>query len=81
MHHTMKFEHDKSNDAFGLVMGKHDDKDTVWYEGGDWGYSSFMIRFVESNTTFVCFSNLGTGYARSKVWAVYDILKNHEMID
>ncbi len=81
MHQTMKFEHEKSNDAFGLVVDKYEGKEIVWYEGGDWGYSAFMIRFVESNTAIVCFSNLGTGYAKSKVWGVYDILKDHKIIE
>ncbi len=74
MHHTMKFEHSKSNDAFGLVIDSYKGKDIVWYEGGDWGYSAFMVRFPESKTTIVCFSNLGTGNTKSKVWQVYDIL-------
>ena len=77
MHHTIKFDHDKTNDAFGLVLDKHKNKDVVWYEGGDWGFSAFMIRFVESGTTIVCFSNLGTGNAKGKVWKVYDILIEH----
>lgn len=80
MHKTMKFDHDKSNDAFGLVLDKHNGKDIVWYEGGDWGYSSFMVRFIESNTTIVCFSNIGTGNARSKVWGLHDILVDHGIV-
>lgn len=74
MHKTMKFEHDKSNDAFGLVVDKHDNKDIVWYEGGDWGFSSFMIRFPKTETSIICFSNIRTGNARSKAWSIYDIL-------
>ncbi len=81
MHKTMKFDHDKANDAFGLVLAEYEGKDIVWYEGGDWGYSSFMLRFVESNTTIVCFSNLGTGNARAKVWGIYDILKEKKLIE
>ena len=81
MHKTMKFEHEKANDAFGLVLDKYEDKEVVWYEGGDWGFSAFMIRFTASNTAIVCFSNLGTGHAKSKVWALYDILKAHSLID
>lgn len=80
MHKTMKFEHDKSNDAFGLVLDTVDAKDVVWYEGGDWGFSSFMVRFPDTDTTIVCFSNLGTGNARSKVWGIYDILIDHHIL-
>jgi len=81
MHKTMKFEHDKANDGFGLVIDKQEEKDIVWYEGGDWGYSSFMIRFPKTETTIICFSNIGTGNARSKVWGLYDVLSEHGVID
>ena len=77
----MKFNHDKTNDAFGLVLDNYEGKEVVWYEGGDWGYSAYMIRFVDSNTAIVCFSNLGTGNAKSKAWGVYDIMKDHKLID
>lgn len=80
MHKTMPFDHDKSNDAFGLVIDKYDGKNMVWYEGGDWGFSSFMIRFPKSETSIICFSNLGTGNAKSKVWGVYDILRDNGII-
>lgn len=80
MHTTMKFDHDKSNDALGLVIDEYEGKEIVWYEGGDWGFSSFMIIFPESETSIVCFSNIGTGNARSKVWAVYDILFDQGII-
>lgn len=80
MHKTMKFEHNKSNDAFGLVVDKYEGKDIVWYEGGDWGYSSFMLRFPETETSIICFSNIGTGNARSKVWGIYDILIENGVI-
>lgn len=80
MQTTMKFDHDKSNDAFGLVIDENEGKEIVWYEGGDWGFSSFMIRFPESEISIVCFSNVGTGNARSKVWAVYDILLDKGII-
>ena len=80
MHTTMKFDHDKSNDAFGLVIDEYEGKEIVWYEGGDWGFSSFMLRFPESEISIICFSNLGTGNARSKVWTVYDVLLEQEII-
>lgn len=80
MHRTEKFEHDKANDALGLVLDNYQGQDVVWYEGGDWGFSSFMLRFVASNTSIVCFSNLGTGNAKSKVWGVYDILVDHGIL-
>ena len=74
MHQTMKFDHDKSNDAFGLVHGQLYDQDVIWYEGGDWGFSSYMVRFPDHNLTAVCFSNLGTGNARKHAKGVLEIL-------
>ena len=74
MHQTATFSHKKDNDAFGLVIDQHDGKDIVWYEGGDWGFSSYMMRFPESETTIVCFSNLGSGNARNKTRSIYDVL-------
>ena len=81
MHKQMKFEHDKDNDAFGLVIDNHDDEEIVWYEGGDWGYSSFVLRLPKHKLSIVCFSNIGSGNARQKVWSVYDILKNQGQLD
>jgi len=81
MHKTMKFEHEKSNDAFGLVIDKHKEKDVVWYIGGDWGCSSFMIRFPKTETLIICFSNIGTGNARSKVLSIYDILIENGVLE
>lgn len=80
MHKTMKFNHDKTNDAFGLVIDEYDSEEIVWYDGGDWGYSSFMIRLPKSDITIVSFSNLGTGNSKSKVWDIYDILKDKSII-
>ncbi len=37
---TMKFEHPKTNDAFGLVWGEYRGLRTLSYEGGDLGFSS-----------------------------------------
>ncbi len=81
MHSTMKFQHDKVNDAFGLVWGEHDGKPMVWYEGGDWGFSAFMVRFPDQGLSIACFSNLGTGNARSKVWGVYELMKKYDALD
>ena len=81
MHKTLSFDHDKDNDAFGLVHGQYDDQALIWYEGGDWGFSSFMLRFPEKNLSFICFSNLGTGNAREVVWKIYDIMKEHQLLE
>lgn len=80
MHQTMKFEHNKANDAFGLVFGDFNGHEIVWYEGGDWGFSSYMIRFPKEDITVVCFSNLGTGNARKYTNQVIDVLSDEGII-
>ncbi|MEM9836717.1 MAG: serine hydrolase [Bacteroidota bacterium] len=74
MHQTMAFEHDKTNDAFGLAFGDFNGHEIVWYEGGDWGVSSYQMRFPKTGLTVICLSNLGTGNARQQVNRIMDIL-------
>jgi CubicO group peptidase (beta-lactamase class C family) len=42
---TKKFAHEKANDAFGLVWGEHEGLRTLWYEGGDLGFSPTWSAF------------------------------------
>jgi len=81
MHKTMKLEHDKSNDAFGLVFGDFNGHEIVWYEGGDWGFSSYFMRFPKDQLTVICFSNIGTGNARSFANRVLDILIEDQVVE
>lgn len=81
IHTTMKFQHDKTNDAFGLVFGDFNGHEIVWYEGGDWGVSSYMMRFPKNNLTLICFSNLGTGNARSYAHKIMDILTDEGVVE
>jgi len=81
MHKTMKFKHDKSNDAFGLVKGDFNGHEIVWYEGGDWGFSSYMMRFPKNDLTIVCLSNIGTGNSRKYVNQIMDILIEDELVE
>ncbi|MEO1714133.1 MAG: hypothetical protein AAFU60_12440, partial [Bacteroidota bacterium] len=74
MHQTMEFEHDKKNDAFGLFFGDFNGRSMVAYEGGDWGFSSFMMRFPDTELSIVVLSNIGTGRAASKAYQIMDIL-------
>ena len=74
MHQTMAFPHGKDNDAFGLAFGNSHGHEMVFYDGGDWGYSSFMMRFPQQKLSVVCFSNLGTGRAQDKAKQALDIL-------
>lgn len=58
MHQRMPFKHSKTNDAFGLAFGDFNGHEIVWYEGGDWGFSNYMMRFPKNNLTIICLSNL-----------------------
>jgi CubicO group peptidase (beta-lactamase class C family) len=71
---TMRFEHDKVNDAFGLVWGQHRGHRTLWYEGGDQGFSSYMVRFPDHESGVIVLSNLGTGRAADHATRVVDAL-------
>ncbi len=69
-----RFEFNKDNDAFGLFFGDFNGHQIVAYEGGDWGYSAYVMRFTQQKASVVCFSNLGTGRAQSKAHQVVDAL-------
>ena len=71
---TRRFDHDKTNDAFGLVWGEYRGQRTLWYEGGDLGFSSYMVRVPDSGLTIIVLSNLGTGNAAREARAVLDLL-------
>jgi CubicO group peptidase (beta-lactamase class C family) len=71
---TMRFEHEKVNDAFGLVWGEHRGLRTLWYEGGDLGFSSYMVRFPDDELTVIVLSNLGSGRAVDKAREVLGVL-------
>jgi CubicO group peptidase (beta-lactamase class C family) len=71
---TMRFDHEKVNDAFGLVWGEHRGLRTLWYEGGDAGFSAYMVRLPDNELTVIILSNLGSGRAAAKAREVLDIL-------
>ncbi|MEM8523128.1 MAG: serine hydrolase domain-containing protein [Bacteroidota bacterium] len=81
MHQTMQFDHGKTNDAFGLVFGDFNGHQIVSYDGGDWGFSSYIMRFLKNELTVVCFSNLGTGNARKYANSLVDILVEDEVVE
>ncbi|MGJ8662705.1 MAG: serine hydrolase domain-containing protein [Marinicella sp.] len=74
MHHTIKFEHDRDNQAFGLYIGEYKGRKTVAWDGGDWGISSQLLRFPDQGIAIITLSNLGSGEAYRKVNAIADIL-------
>lgn len=71
---TMKFEHEKANDAFGLVWGEYRGHRTLWYEGGDLGFSAYMLRFPDLGLSVYVLSNLGTGRAAERGKRVADVV-------
>ncbi|WP_223788189.1 serine hydrolase domain-containing protein [Marinicella meishanensis] len=71
---TQSFNHPKNNDAFGLVHGTFQGEPTIWYEGGDYGVSTYLIRLPDRNQAFVCLSNFGSGACQSKTKAIMKIV-------
>ena len=71
---TKPFEHDKTNDAFGLVHSAHEGQPTVWYEGGDYGVSTYMLRLMDDRTTVICLANFGAARCGDKARAIADII-------
>lgn len=65
-----RFDHDKTNDAFGLVWGDFGGRRMLWYEGGDTGFSSYMARLLDEQLTVIVLSNLGTGRSRDRAHEV-----------
>lgn len=74
MFSTRKFDHDKDNDAFGLVHGNRKGRATLWYEGGDIDVSSYAITFPENGVSIFCFSNNPQKACREKVFRAADLL-------
>jgi len=81
MHKRMTFAHPKDNDALGLVWGDWNGHPILWYEGGDWGFSSYFMRFPEQNLSVVVFSNLGSGYAVRYANRVMDVLSDEGWLE
>jgi CubicO group peptidase (beta-lactamase class C family) len=74
MHRTERFGHPKDNDALGLVLGRYKGLNTVWYAGGDLGFSSYMLRFPDQRTTVFVLSNMGDGNTTKYARAVADLV-------
>jgi len=74
MHKTLKFKHDRDNQAFGLYFGKYQNRTYVAWDGGDFGVSAQLMRFPDQKTAIVVLSNLGTGEAYKKANDIADVL-------
>lgn len=80
IHTTIKFAHDRDNQAFGLYFGDFNGRKIVAWDGGDWGISSQLMRFPDQGIAIICLSNLGSGEAFRKVNAIGDILMEAQII-
>lgn len=74
MHKTIKFNHNRDNQAFGLYFDKYKGRISVSWDGGDFGISSQLIRFPDEGIAIVVLSNLGSGEAYKKANEIADIL-------
>ncbi|MEM8617558.1 MAG: serine hydrolase domain-containing protein, partial [Pseudomonadota bacterium] len=71
---TKRYDHDKVNDAFGLVYGSYRGFETIWYEGGDYGVSTYMAHVPEADITVICLANFGDAGCWRKARDVMDVL-------
>lgn len=74
MNKRMHFQHDKDNDALGLVWRELYGKAMLDYSGGDTDTSTYMARFPSEHFTIVCLSNMPLGDAEGKAHEVLEIL-------
>jgi CubicO group peptidase (beta-lactamase class C family) len=74
MNRREKFEHDKDNDAFGLVWRERYGHPMLDYSGGDTDTSTYMARFPELRLTVICLSNMPLGDAEGKAQALLNLL-------
>ncbi|MGB3457372.1 MAG: hypothetical protein WBA35_13510, partial [Litorimonas sp.] len=58
---------DKTNDAFGLVQGQVEGRDTLWYSGGDIDASSYMVVVPSEQVAVACFANDPTYSCQNRV--------------
>lgn len=81
MHKTLKFNHERDNQALGLYIGSYKGRKIVAWDGGDYGVSSQLLRFPEHGIAIVVLSNLGSGQAYQKANEIADILIEEKIIE
>lgn len=74
MNRRQKFQHDKDNDAFGLVWRTRYGHPMLDYSGADIDASTYMTRFPQQRMTVICLSNMPLGDAEGKADALMDLL-------
>ncbi len=80
MHLTLKFEHGRDNQAFGLYNGDYKDKNYWAWDGGDFGVSSQITRFPKEQIAIIVLSNIGTGNSAQKAQEIADLLINWKLL-
>jgi len=80
MNKRVHFQHDKDNDAFGLVWRELYGKTMIDYSGGDTDTSTYMARFPDQHFTIICLSNMPLGDAEAKAREVLELLHQAEKI-
>lgn len=74
MNRRQTFQHDKDNDAFGLVWRSRYGYPMLDYSGGDIDTSTYMARFPGQHLTVICLSNMPLGDAEGKTQALLELL-------
>jgi hypothetical protein len=74
MNKRVRFQHDKDNDAFGLVWRNLYGKPMLDYSGGDTDTSTYMARLPSQHFTIICLSGMPLGDAEAKAHEVLDVL-------
>ena len=74
MQHTEKFANGRVNQAFGLYFDKFKGRTFVAWDGGDYGVSAQLIRFIDKQVAIIVLSNIGTGEAYKKANTIAEIL-------
>ena len=80
MNKRIHFQHDKDNDAFGLVWRELYGKTMLDYSGGDTDTSTYLARFPDQHFTIICLSNMPLGDAEAKAHDVLELLHQAEKI-
>ncbi len=80
MHHTETFANGKNNQAFGLYFDTLKGRSYVAWDGGDYGVSSQLIRFINEKIVIIVLSNIGTREAYKKANTIAEILINKTFI-
>ncbi len=80
MHHTEKFANGRDNQAFGLYFDTLKGRSYVAWDGGDYGVSSQVIRFINEKVAIIVLSNIGTGEAYKKANTIAEILIDKKIL-